>query len=249
MQTERLDGITYTLDDGKYYVTAHDDGIVSAIIRLTLNGVPVVGIAEEAFSHCTTLTTVEFVNHPDEIDDDFRNFEIGDYAFMGCGGLTSIELPDFTGSVGRGAFHSCTSLVTAVLPYMPCYIAPYAFYQCTSLLELNPLWNVAEGVCSHCTSLKILPIRSVSEIDEDAFEHCESLSEILIPKTVKRIGALAFRGCKGLKKVTFESPNGWYFHNRYNDSEYKIDLSDPVKNALSLSRMDFDDGVTAWYKK
>ena len=38
MQTERLDGITYTLDDGKYYVTAHDDGIVSAIIRLTLNG-------------------------------------------------------------------------------------------------------------------------------------------------------------------------------------------------------------------
>ena len=72
---------------------------------------------------------------------------------------------------------------------------------------------------------------------------------IVIPKNVKRIGTLAFRGCYGLKSVTFEDPDGWFATNMYSDTEFSLNLSKPENNAKLLSSQDFDDGVTSWYKK
>ena len=62
-------------------------------------------------------------------------------------------------------------------------------------------------------------------------------------------GSLAFRSCYGLKRVTFENPEGWYWTCVYNDTDYDLDLSNPEKNAEMLSTMDFDDGCGGWFRK
>ena len=55
------------------------------------------------------------------------------------------------------------------------------------------------------TSLtKVIIPNSVKEIGAEAFWGCTSLREVTIPKSVKEIGAEAFCGCGSLKKVNFE---------------------------------------------
>ncbi len=246
---ELIDGILYDTDNGyEYTVTSCEEGIENAVIRLTVNGLPVCGIREQAFRHCETLKTVSFVDEPDLLIAYEKGFEIGGNAFAYCTALTEIILPEHTHLICTGAFYSCTSLKKAVIP--KCYVSDYAFSDCEALTDISPLYNISEGVFSHCKSLTALPISDgVEEIEGDAFEHCYSLVNITIPKSVKRIGSLAFRSCRGLKSVTFEDTVGWYSHNRYVRKEFPIDVTDPIDNANALSRMDFDDGISAWYKR
>ena len=89
----------------------------------------------------------------------------------------------------------------------------------------------------------------MTEIEDDAFEHCDGLTEIVFPKSLRRIGDLAFRGCRGLIRVTFAETEGWYGTCRYDDSHDPLDLSDPERNARWLAQVDFDDGPNGWYRK
>ncbi len=222
----------------------------SVEIPLCVNGLLVVGIEEYAFKNCAMLESVIF---PTEeayyTSDSFTSlFEIGDYAFNYCTALKSIEIPCHVSSIGRGAFCGCSSLATVSVP--DCYIGPFAFYECKSLEKINPIDCISEGIFSGCESLKVFPVSNrTTEIKEDAFEHCYELVDITIPKGVERIGPLAFRSCCGLKRVTFENPEGWYWTCVYNDEDYDLDLSNPEKNAEMLSTMDFDDGCGGWQRR
>ena len=244
-----IDGILYDTENGyEYTVISCEEGVENAVIRLTVNGLPVRGIGENAFENRKALKTVSFIDFSDDLSVNAEGFFVEEYAFSGCSSLAEIELPDFCNSVGRGAFRSCTSLKRAVL--YNSYVAPYAFCGCTALTEVSPLSNLSEGVFSHCETLTCLPIcDAVEEIDEGAFEHCYSLTEITIPKSVKRIVALAFRSCRSVTSITFEDIKGWYSHSFYTNQEYPIDVSDAKNNAIALSGIDYDDGITAWYKK
>ena len=180
---------------------------------------------------------------------EYNVIAIGEYTFSGCTSLVSIHIPDTVSSISRGAFQDCCSLA-AVTFSSDAYAGPYAFSGCRSLVSLPSLGSVSEGMLRDCKSLMNVTLtKYCHEIDEDAFEHCESLRQVVIPSSVDRIEALAFRGCYALTRVTFEEPKGWYMKNCYNGAEVALDLSDPADNAYSLSRMDFDDGVIAWYRK
>lgn len=67
----------------------------------------------------------------------------------------------------------------------------YAIRKCTASI-IKKIPDVLDGV-------------PVVEIGESAFFNCEGLSELTIPKTVKKIGNGAFSYCTSLKKVTIES--------------------------------------------
>ena len=41
--------------------------------------------------------------------------EIGDYAFMGCSGLTSVVIPNSVTSIGKSAFACCEGLTSVVI--------------------------------------------------------------------------------------------------------------------------------------
>ena len=63
-------------------------------------------IGEDAFSECTSLTSVTIGNGVTSI---------GRYAFEGCSSLTSITIPDGVISIGWGAFDGCSSLTSVLL--------------------------------------------------------------------------------------------------------------------------------------
>ena len=55
-------------------------------------------VAQFTFARCTSLT------------------EIGDHAFDGCGGLSSITLGSAVSRIGAGAFASCGDITTLEIP-------------------------------------------------------------------------------------------------------------------------------------
>lgn len=56
--------------------------------------------------------------------------EIGESAFGGCVGLTSVVMPKSVTKIGWGAFKDCTSLTSIVIPKGVTEIGESAFYGC-----------------------------------------------------------------------------------------------------------------------
>ena len=103
---------------------------------------------------------------------------IGNYAFHGCTGLTSIEIPNSVTSIEVYAFRGCTGLTSITIPNSVTSIKNYAFYECSSLTSIT------------------IP-NSVTSIEVYAFRGCTWLTSI----TITSIGNLALSGCDGLKKL------------------------------------------------
>ena len=101
---------------------------------------------------------------------------VGDDAFEGCRGLTSIEIPNSVTSIGDWAFIACTGLTSIEIPNSVTSIGDWAFSGCTGL-----------------TSIEIP--NSVTSIGESAFNECSGLTSIEIPNSVTSIGSSAFSSC------------------------------------------------------
>ena len=108
---------------------------------------------------------------------------IGDYAFSGCSGLTSITIPDSVTSIGDGVFSSCSGLTSITIP--------------------DSVTSIGDGVFSSCSGLTSITIpNSVTSIGEYAFSGCSGLTSITIPNSVTSIGEWAFSGCSSLESIT-----------------------------------------------
>ena len=133
------------------------------------------------------------------------NDKLGDYAFYGCSGLTSLTIPSSVTSIGNKAFHGCCGLTSLVIPSGVTSIGDKAFYGCSGLISLTiPSsvtrigWSAFEG-CSGLTSLTIPS--SVTWISGEAFSGCSGLTSLVIPSSVTSIDNYAFSGCSGLTSI------------------------------------------------
>ena len=133
---------------------------------------------------------------------------IGGSAFQDCTGLTSIEIPNSVTSIFGAAFYGCTSLISVVLPNSFPVIDMHTFQGCTSLTSVDiPNSVKIIGMCAfnRCSSLISMTIpNSVTHIDEGAFYGCTGLTSIDIPNSVIEIGSEAFEDCTGLTSITVE---------------------------------------------
>ena len=127
---------------------------------------------------------------------------IGSAAFLYCADLTEIDLPDSVETIARGAFSGCVSLTNIKLPDRLISIEILAFKDCTSLINLSIPKNVISignrAFCG-CTGLTSVIIPdSVVDISEEAFCGCISLDSVYIPASVTSIGWGVFNGCENL---------------------------------------------------
>ena len=134
---------------------------------------------------------------------------IGNKAFRGCSRLTSLTIPSGVTSIGDWAFSGCSGLTSLPIPSSVTSIGNYAFYGCSGLTSLTlpsgvtSIGNYTFYGCSGLTSLT-LP-SSVTSIGNDAFTGCSGLTSMTLPSGVTSIGDYAFYGCSGLTSLTLPS--------------------------------------------
>ncbi len=112
---------------------------------------------------------------------------VGDLAFYGCSGVSSVSLPSSVISIGDRAFKECTSLGYLSMPQGLTSIGEAAFESCESLHGIS------------------LP-ESLKTIGNYAFFRCTGLSSITVPASVEHFGMVTFAYCTGLTRAQILCP-------------------------------------------
>ncbi len=132
-----------------------------------------------------------------------RTEHIGNYAFYEAR-LESISLPEGVISIGDGAFSKCKSIRTLIIPESVRQIGIGAFAS-SGLYEIkipNGITTISKKAFYHCPLKQVEISDGVIEIEDEAFNGCFNLEEIIIPNSVKMIGNAAFSGCERLTSIT-----------------------------------------------
>ncbi|MBQ7580946.1 MAG: leucine-rich repeat domain-containing protein, partial [Clostridia bacterium] len=136
--------------------------------------------------------------------------KIGDFAFIGCSGITGITIPNTVTSIGEDAFYGCTGLTSVTIPSSVTSIGARVFSGCTSMTSVTiqgSLSEIPDSAFRACSSLASITIpNGPTRIDGYAFNGCSSLQSITIPATATGIGACAFYNCTDLTQIVI--PNG-----------------------------------------
>ena len=128
---------------------------------------------------------------------------IGSEVFKGRS-LTSVTIPNSVTSIGENAFQGCSGLTSVHISDIAawCRISFGSGYA-------NPL-NCAHHLYLGDEEIKDLVIpNSVTCIERCAFWGCSGLTSVNIPSSVTSIGSSAFYGCSGLTAVHISDIGAW----------------------------------------
>lgn len=163
-----------------------------------------------AFKGCVALEQVNFEagTQLKTIDGGFKDDSTGDD--MGC----------------YGSFSDCVKLKSITIPSSCENIGPAAFKNCESLERVEFSANSSLKKIGGGFSVYVYESSKIyRSIEYGAFSNCISLKSIIIPHSCEEIGAAAFKNCKSLERVEFETNSrlkiikgGWYSAFFYGDS-------------------------------
>ena len=228
------------------------------------------GIAEYAFKDCTGLTSIYI---PQSVNIINRN------AFSGCKGLTSFTIPDGVTTICDYAFWYCSGLTSVTFGKNVMSIGKDVFYGCPNLTSVtinsnnlvsanysaqNPLQNVlgiemkscvlgedvtniGNNVFYGCKSLTSISLpNGVINIGYRAFQNCSALMTIDIPNSVTNIGTGAFCGCTGLTSINIPISISKIEENTFIDCSSLISVTIP-NSVTSIGKGAFYDcsGLTS----
>lgn len=182
-------------------------------------------IGDKAFQKCENLSRISFASDSGNIKD------FGVYVFEGTAwyngqpdGLVALngdilysykgemaegtvidELPSGIKYIAGGAFRNYRQLASINLTGVK-LLGNAIFFGCSALTDVTisgDMTELPDITFSNCRSLVSVKISgNVTQIADLAFGGCEKLTEIVLPSTIKNIGA-AFSGCASLSKVYF----------------------------------------------
>ena len=121
----------------------------------------------------------------------YRVISIGDFAFDGCSGLTSVTIPNSVTTIGSQSFDGCSGLTSVTIPNSVTSVGNNAFCGCEGLTSVT------------------IP-NSVISIGWSAFWGCSGLTSITIPNSVTSIGKGVFSHCRNLKSIIVAKDNQVY---------------------------------------
>lgn len=123
---------------------------------------------------------------------------IGDSAFEDFSSIKSIDFPSTLQEIGNRAFYNCKSLTKLSIPSACKTVADEAFACCPKIksAKIAGAEIIGKEAFAYCMSLSsvTLPKKSLTTIAERAFTDCSSLTEIVIPNSVKSLGRGALGG-------------------------------------------------------
>ena len=193
--------------------TATIDGI-----RYTLNNDGTASVAQQSRAFSGSADIPSTVNHNGKT---YKVTSIGNGAFQGCRGLTSVTIGNSLMSIDQFAFEYCTGLTSITIPESVTSIGAAAFKGCSMLESI------------------ILPA-DLERIDSEVFEDCLNLKTITIPQSVKYMGEYVFRGCSAQiimlpttpPKLNTSGSNAYHEHAAIGSGDYIISC----------------DAISAYYK-
>ena len=150
-----------------------------------------IAIEGEAFEDCKDITSI---NLPESL------ITIGAKAFSGCNNITSITIPKNVTTIGGDAFRGCTNMTSVVWNAKNC-----EGYNGSGLwlgVPIGTIGTFGQGLYGneYITSFTFGP--EVEKIPKYICYDMPNLTEIIIPESVKTIGACAFKYCTGLTSIT-----------------------------------------------
>jgi hypothetical protein len=84
---------------------------------------------------------------------------IGEWAFSGCSGLTSVRISNSVITIGYGAFDGCSGLTSVTIPNSVTTIGDRAFSSCSGLTSItipNSVTTIGYGAFGVCSSLNTI---------------------------------------------------------------------------------------------
>ena len=159
------------------------------------------------------------------------------YAFDSCENLLEAVLGESVQEIGELPFRGCKNLYNLVLNNNPNYIAQnlmlfsangdgktYTLMEClegrgkgqnygSSNIGMDDFPDTVSGIAEaafiNCDEVKVVDLTntSVTEIPVNCFKHCDSLSEVTLPKTIRHIETGAFAGVADVLTITVPTPD------------------------------------------
>lgn len=192
-------------------ISAHDFS-VNGIYYNILSGEDLT--CEVTFRGYTCNEYDEYIGHfsiPEQVTYNSKVYNvvaIGNQAFHGNYGLTSISIPNTIKTIGTNAL-SCTYLKSVTIPESVTSVGEYAFVECDNLttvyfnaIDCPKMGSINYTAFKGCDKLTNVYFgKKVKIIPDYGFINCTGLTSVTIPDSVTTIGRWAFEACTNLKSV------------------------------------------------